>query len=133
MTVLLVYCQYRAVRAQVDAVVKQKNKDDKIQFRVRGTAGGNLLSVPYNVSARTADLDVVKLLIQSVISFEKTIWAPLSPPHAMSTFASPFAWFPLLSLIATTYTRTSPTAMSTSRSVSVCTASPRPANSHNYV
>jgi hypothetical protein len=52
-------------------VVKQKIKDDKIQFRVRGTAGGNLLSVPYNVSARTADLDVVKLLIHSVISTDK--------------------------------------------------------------
>ena len=52
-------------------VVKQKIKDDKIQFRVRGTAGGNLLSVPYNVSARTADLDVVKLLIHSIISSDK--------------------------------------------------------------
>jgi hypothetical protein len=36
-----------------------------IQFRVRGTAGGNLLHVPYDVSARTAS---VKLLIDSVIS-----------------------------------------------------------------
>ncbi len=52
-------------------MVKQKIKDDKIQSRVRGTAGGNLLSVPYNVSARTADLDVVKLLIHSVISSDK--------------------------------------------------------------
>ncbi len=52
-------------------MVKQKIKDGTIQFRVRGTAGGNLLSVPYNVSARTADLDVVKLLIHSVISSDK--------------------------------------------------------------
>ncbi len=50
-------------------VVKQKlNDDGPIQFRVRGTAGGNLLTVPYDVSARTASLDTVKLLIHSVIS-----------------------------------------------------------------
>jgi hypothetical protein len=50
-------------------VVKQKRNDDgSIQFRVRGTAGGNLLTVPYDVSARTASLDTVKLLIHSVIS-----------------------------------------------------------------
>jgi hypothetical protein len=47
-------------------VVKQKLNDRKNQFR--GLAGGNLLSVPYNLSARTADLDVVKTLIHSVIS-----------------------------------------------------------------
>jgi hypothetical protein len=50
-------------------VVKQKRNDDgSIQFRVRGTAGGNLLTVPYDVSARIASLDTVKLLIHSVIS-----------------------------------------------------------------
>jgi hypothetical protein len=50
-------------------VVKQKRNDDgTIQFRVRGTAGGNLLQVPYDVSAKTAGLDTVKLLIHSVIS-----------------------------------------------------------------
>ena len=50
-------------------VVKQKRNDDgSIQFRVRGTAGGNLLTIPYDVSARTASLDTVKLLIHSVIS-----------------------------------------------------------------
>ncbi len=49
--------------------MKQKRNDDgSIQFRVRGTAGGNLLTVPYDVSARTASLDTVKLLIHSVIS-----------------------------------------------------------------
>ncbi len=52
-------------------VVKQKIKDDKVQFRVKSTAGGNLLSVPYDVSARTADLDVVKILIHSVISSDR--------------------------------------------------------------
>jgi hypothetical protein len=52
-------------------VVKQKRNDDgTIQFRVRGgTAGGNLLlQVPYDVSAKTAGLDTVKLLLHSVIS-----------------------------------------------------------------
>jgi hypothetical protein len=50
-------------------IVKQKRNDDgSIQFRVRGTAGGNLLTVPYDVSARTASLDTVKMLIHSVIS-----------------------------------------------------------------
>jgi hypothetical protein len=50
-------------------VVKQKRNDDgSIQFRVRGTVGGNLLDVPYDVSAKTARLDTVKLLIHSVIS-----------------------------------------------------------------
>jgi hypothetical protein len=34
----------------------------------RGTVGGNLLSVPYDVSARIASADMVKLLIHSVIS-----------------------------------------------------------------
>ncbi len=53
-------------------VVKQKyNTDGSIKYRVRGTAGGNSLQVPYDVSARTASLDVVKLLIHSVISDKK--------------------------------------------------------------
>ncbi len=50
-------------------VVKQKRNDDgTIQYRGRVTAGGNLLVVPYDVSARTAGVDTVKLLIHSVIS-----------------------------------------------------------------
>ncbi len=53
-------------------VVKQKyNSDGSIKFRVRGTARGNLLQVPYDVSARTASLDVVKLLLHSVVSDNK--------------------------------------------------------------
>jgi hypothetical protein len=52
-------------------VVKQKLKDGQIIFRVRGTAGGNFLSVPYNVSARTANFDVVKILVHSVISSDR--------------------------------------------------------------
>jgi hypothetical protein len=55
--------------AYYDPVVKQKRNDDgSIQFQVQCTAGGNLLTVPYDVSARTASLDTVKLLIHSVIS-----------------------------------------------------------------
>jgi hypothetical protein len=53
-------------------VVKQKwNDDGTIKYRVRGTAGGNLLDVPYDVSARTASLDVVKMLLHSTISDNK--------------------------------------------------------------
>ena len=53
-------------------VVKQKwNDDGTIKFRIRGTAGGNLLDVPYDVSARTASLDVVKMLLHSTISDNK--------------------------------------------------------------
>jgi hypothetical protein len=53
-------------------VVKQKwNGDGTIKFRVRGTVGGNLLDVPYDVSARTASLDVVKLLLHSTVSDNK--------------------------------------------------------------
>jgi hypothetical protein len=50
-------------------VVKQKQNDDgTIQYRVRGTAGGNVLQVPYDMSAKTAGIDTVKLLMHSVIS-----------------------------------------------------------------
>jgi hypothetical protein len=53
-------------------VVKQKRNDDgTIKYRVRGTAGGNLFDVPYDVSARTASLDVVKLLLHSTVSDNK--------------------------------------------------------------
>jgi hypothetical protein len=58
-------------------VVKQKlNPDGTIKFRVRGTAGGNLLSVPYDFSARTASLDVVTLLLHSTVSDNKN-WLPI--------------------------------------------------------
>jgi hypothetical protein len=49
-------------------VVKEKFKNNKIQFRVRGTAGGDLLIVPYDISARTANLEVVKIRIHSTVS-----------------------------------------------------------------
>ncbi len=53
-------------------VVKQKlNDDNSIKFRVRGTTGGDRLNVPYDVSARTATLETVKLVIHSVVSSNK--------------------------------------------------------------
>jgi hypothetical protein len=53
-------------------VVKQKcNEDGTIKYRVREIAGGNLLDVPYDVSAQTASLDVVKLLLHSTVSDNK--------------------------------------------------------------
>jgi hypothetical protein len=53
-------------------VVKQKRNDDgTTKFRVRGTAGGDRLTAPYDVSARTASLETVKLLIHSVVSSNK--------------------------------------------------------------
>jgi hypothetical protein len=53
-------------------VVKQKRNDDgSIKCRVRGTASGDHLTVPYDVSARTASLETVKMLIQSVVSSKK--------------------------------------------------------------
>ncbi len=58
--------------AYYNPVVKQKlNPDGTIKFWVRGTAGGNLLSVPYDVSAHTASLDVVKPLLHSTVSDNK--------------------------------------------------------------
>ncbi len=57
--------------------MKQKRNDDgTIKYRVRGTAGGNLLDVPYDVLARTASLDVVKL--HSTVSDQKHSLVPLS-------------------------------------------------------
>ena len=47
------------------------NDDNSIKFRVRGTAGGDRLNVPYDVSARTAALETVKLVIHSVVSSNK--------------------------------------------------------------
>jgi len=53
-------------------VVKQKRNDDgSIKCRVRGTAGGDRLTVPYDVSARTASLETVKMLIHSIVSSNK--------------------------------------------------------------
>ena len=66
-------------------------KNNIVEFRVRGTAGGDRLTVPYDVSARTANLEVVKILIHSTISTKRR-WAtidikdfylgtPLPPGH----------------------------------------------------
>jgi hypothetical protein len=52
-------------------VARKKLKDGKIEYRVRGTAGGNLLTVTYDVSARTANLEVVKILIHATCSSKR--------------------------------------------------------------
>ncbi len=53
-------------------VVKQKRNDDgSIKCRVRGTAGGDRLTVPYDVSARSASLEIIKMLIHSIVSSNK--------------------------------------------------------------
>jgi hypothetical protein len=75
-------------------VVKQKRNDDAfIKFRVRGTAGGDRLTVPYDVSARTASLETVKLLIHSVVSSNKK-WRTLR--HRRLLFGNPPTGIPLL-------------------------------------
>ena len=49
--------------------VKEKlNEEQEKIFRVRGTLGGDRLNYPFDVTARTADLDAVKILIHSVVS-----------------------------------------------------------------
>jgi hypothetical protein len=48
---------------------KEKLKaDGSITYRIRGTAGGNAINYPGEVSARTADMEVVKALFQSAAS-----------------------------------------------------------------
>ncbi len=79
-------------------VVKQKRNDDgSIKCCVRGTAGGDRLTVPYDVSARTASLETVKILIHSIASSNKngTRWtSQISTSvlpyrhHVMNTSAS---------------------------------------------
>ena len=49
--------------------VKEKaGVNDTVKRRVRGTIGGDRINYPFDVSARTADMDVVKILLNSVIS-----------------------------------------------------------------
>lgn len=47
---------------------KEKIKDGVKTYRVRGTAGGDRINYPGDVSARTAEMDVVKILLQSTVS-----------------------------------------------------------------
>jgi hypothetical protein len=54
--------------------------DGSTKFRVRGTAGGDRLTVPYDVSARTASLETVKLLIHFIVSSNKK-WRTLDIAH----------------------------------------------------
>ena len=45
--------------------------EDNKTYRVRGTAGGNKINYPGEVSAATAEMETVKILIQSVVSDQK--------------------------------------------------------------
>ena len=47
---------------------KEKIKDGVKVFRIRGTAGGDLINYPGAVSARTAELTVVKVLLNATVS-----------------------------------------------------------------
>ena len=49
-------------------VCKKKMKDGKIKRRVRGTIGGDRINYPGDVSARTASLEVVRTLLNSVLA-----------------------------------------------------------------
>ena len=49
-------------------VCKEKMKEGKIKRRVRGTMGGDRINYPGNVSARTASLEVVRTLLNSVLA-----------------------------------------------------------------
>lgn len=48
--------------------VKIKDKNGTITFRVRGTYGGDLSDYPYSVTAFTADLQTIKILLNSVVT-----------------------------------------------------------------
>lgn len=49
-------------------VCREKIKDGAIKRRVRGTIGGDRINYPGNVSARTASLEVVRTLLNSVLA-----------------------------------------------------------------
>jgi hypothetical protein len=114
-------------------VVKQKRNDDgTIKYRVRGTAEGNLLDVPYDVLARTASLDVVKLLLQSTVSDNKSgsrstsktfTWELPSRILATNMYALSGRNYLLSLSPPTTYSLSSTTMLFTSGSVNACTAS----------
>ena len=48
--------------------VKEKMKDGVKMYRIRGTAGGDRINYPGEVSARTAELTVVKVLLNATVS-----------------------------------------------------------------
>ena len=54
--------------------VSEKMKDGKIKRRVRGTIGGDRVNYPGEVAARTAEMEVVKLLLNSVLHTEGAKW-----------------------------------------------------------
>ena len=54
--------------------VTEKFKDGRIKRRVRGTIGGDRVNYPGEVSARTAEMEVVKLLLNSVLNTPGAKW-----------------------------------------------------------
>ncbi len=48
--------------------VKIKTKNGSIQYRIRGTYGGNISDYPYSVTAFTADLQSIKILLNAVVT-----------------------------------------------------------------
>ena len=49
-------------------VCKEKMKDGKIKRRVRRTIGGDRINYPGDVSSRSASLEVVRTLLNSVLA-----------------------------------------------------------------
>ena len=56
-------------------VVKEKAKADGIERRVRGTAGGDRVKVPYNVSSATASMTAFKCLLNATVSDDDNLAA----------------------------------------------------------
>ena len=50
---------------------EKENSDGTVKRRVRGTAGGDRSHYPFDVSAKTADMEMVKLLVQGAASDRK--------------------------------------------------------------
>jgi hypothetical protein len=64
--------------AYYNPVLKIKTKPNgMIEFRVRGTIGGNLIDYTGIVAANTADLTTIKLLLNSVVSDAEADWLTL--------------------------------------------------------
>jgi hypothetical protein len=59
------------IKEKIDELTNEKT------YRVRGTAGGDRINYPGAVSARTADMELVKLLLNKVVSEPNTRWMTL--------------------------------------------------------
>ena len=56
------------IPAYYNPQVKTKIKDGKLQYRVRGTIGGNKVNYNGNTAAHTASMQLIKLLLNAVVS-----------------------------------------------------------------